>query len=56
MARYINDNLDESKLNCKFVKLAKEARADVVALRDVGAGEELYAAYGNVYWKNRKKS
>ena len=37
--------------NVRFVKLWEERRADVVALRDIAAGEELFVSYGSNYWK-----
>uniref|UniRef100_A0A0G4GDC7 SET domain-containing protein n=1 Tax=Chromera velia CCMP2878 TaxID=1169474 RepID=A0A0G4GDC7_9ALVE len=54
LARYINDNFDSEKLNCKFVKLKSEKKALVVALRDIAPGEELFASYGQVYWRAKE--
>ena len=51
LARYINDHADPSRHNVRFVKLWDERRADVVALRDIAAGEELFVSYGTNYWK-----
>ena len=53
LARYINDNFDRSKINCVFVKLKRERKALVVAARSLYCGEELYAEYGQGYWKSR---
>ena len=59
LARYINDNLDETKLNARFKKIKfcdpKKCHAQVRALRDIAAGEEIYCSYGNIYWKCREK-
>ena len=35
MGRYINDPLNESKINVKFVKIREERKALVIALRDI---------------------
>jgi len=51
-ARYINDPLNESFYNCKFVPDANKYRSNVVALRDINAGEEFFASYGDMYWAN----
>ena len=57
LARYVNDV--EGAYNVRFVKLGaaktveRPPRALVVALRDVAAGEELYARYGSGYWAAR---
>eukprot|EP01052_Picozoa_sp_SAG31_P011359 SAG31_NODE_641_length_13313_cov_5.365219_1_plen_232_part_00 len=58
LARYINDNLTglvAARHNVKFVKLPvhKPPMARVVALRDIAAGEELYADYGADFWSHR---
>lgn len=53
LARYINDALDESRLNVAFVKQKKDRVALVVATRDIASGEELYASYGQVHWRAR---
>ncbi|MBN2164533.1 MAG: SET domain-containing protein-lysine N-methyltransferase [Pontiellaceae bacterium] len=47
-ARYINDNFDQSKINCAYHDEA--GKVWVRALRDIAADEELYAAYGDHYW------
>ncbi|CEM26558.1 unnamed protein product [Vitrella brassicaformis CCMP3155] len=51
LARYINDNFDKSKINVRFNKLKTLKRAEVIALRAIEPGEELYASYGQVYWR-----
>ena len=53
LARYINDARDPLLQNTKFVKLKSEKKALVVALRDISAGEEIFASYGSVYWRFR---
>lgn len=47
-ARYINDPLDEDSINCKFVE--RDFCADVVSIRAILAGEELFMSYGEAYW------
>eukprot|EP00466_Bigelowiella_natans_P010187 jgi/Bigna1/91178/estExt_fgenesh1_pg.C_910080 len=53
LARYINDIADTKKRNATFVKIPKEKMAKVVALRDIRPGEEIYASYGEGYWRKR---
>merc|ERR1719421_643221 len=53
LARYINDNFEAARRNAKFVKLKPKRRALVVATRDIAAGEEIYAFYGEGYWRAR---
>ncbi|GAB5360286.1 hypothetical protein AAMO2058_000615000 [Amorphochlora amoebiformis] len=53
MARYINDHHDSKMINSKFVKNSKLWHAKVIALRDIRPGEEVYASYGQVYWRKR---
>ncbi|KYK63126.1 SET domain protein [Toxoplasma gondii TgCatPRC2] len=53
LARYINDNAKKEKLNARFVKDKERRRVFVQALRDLEAGEEIYASYGEGYWRNR---
>lgn len=55
-ARYVNDNFDENLLNARFVKLKHYAVALVVASRDIMEGEEIYAAYGEGYWRRHKRT
>uniref|UniRef100_A0A7S0LDV9 SET domain-containing protein n=1 Tax=Coccolithus braarudii TaxID=221442 RepID=A0A7S0LDV9_9EUKA len=52
-ARYINDHFDQTKLNARFEKLKPKRRALAVATRDIRAGEEIYASYGETYWRAR---
>ena len=53
LARYINDNFDKTKINVEFKKLEKDACALVYSLRCIEPGEELYAGYGESYWRGR---
>eukprot|EP00982_Pelagococcus_subviridis_P014429 31330-Pelagococcus_subviridis.AAC.10 len=59
LARYINDDVgggDDGgggNRNVKFVKDASARSATVQTLRDIAAGEELYAEYGEGYWRHR---
>ena len=59
LARYINDDIgggDDGgggNRNVKFVKDASARSATVQTLRDIAAGEELYAEYGEGYWRHR---
>ncbi|KAJ1460635.1 hypothetical protein M885DRAFT_478187 [Pelagophyceae sp. CCMP2097] len=52
--RYVNDNFDVLLINARFEKSAPARRATLVALRDIHAGEEVYAQYGASYWRHRK--
>eukprot|EP00913_Durusdinium_trenchii_P011597 g10891.t1 len=54
LARYINDHVDASKHNVKFLKLKRERRALAVAMREIVAGEEIHAFYGEGYWRARR--
>jgi hypothetical protein len=47
-ARFINDPLNETFVNCKFVP--GHFRAAVVATRTIAPGEELFVSYGDGYW------
>ncbi|CAD7925088.1 unnamed protein product [Amoebophrya sp. A120] len=51
LACYLND---ARPYNCYFVKRPEDGWADVVTLRDVEAGEELYVSYGKLYWTGHK--
>jgi hypothetical protein len=58
VARYINDGTPSGeKANCYFAhvvdRVAGTCRVNVVALRDLVAGEELLVAYGKDYWVDR---
>lgn len=50
LARYINDSRCAREYNVRFHKLPWEHKAQVIALRDIEAGEELYVDYGRFYW------
>ncbi|KAJ1623932.1 hypothetical protein T492DRAFT_1051641 [Pavlovales sp. CCMP2436] len=56
LARYINDNGDPALINAEFVKLRAERKALVRALRPLRAGEEIFCAYGEGYWRARQKA
>ena len=47
-ARYINDPLNESLTNCKFV--VQEYRAVIVSTKTINPGDELFMPYGEAYW------
>ena len=51
-ARYINDPLNTSLINCKYVP--QELRSAVTAIREINPGEELFVSYGDIYWKSQK--
>ena len=51
--RYVNDSFDASRLNARFYKSKATRSARVVALRDIGEGEEIFASYGRSYWSAR---
>jgi len=51
--RYVNDAFDPTRLNARFDKSRKTRSARVVALRDIGEGEEIFASYGRSYWTAR---
>lgn len=50
LARYINDCRNPLGYNVVFHKKPADRSADVVALRDIDLGEELFADYGKWYW------
>lgn len=51
LARYINDCRGRlGGYNVVFERRPRDEKADVVALRDIRAGEELYVDYGRFYW------
>ncbi|ETI55966.1 hypothetical protein F441_01407 [Phytophthora nicotianae CJ01A1] len=51
LARYINDcRGHRGGFNVHFVKRPEDTKADVVAMRDIHPGEELYVNYGRLYW------
>lgn len=49
-ARYINDCRNPCGYNVVFRKIPSEQCAMVVALRNIGIGEELFVDYGKWYW------
>lgn len=53
LGRYINDNGNPRRHNVTFVKDRVAKRAAVHATRPIAAGEELYASYGEGYWRAR---
>ena len=52
-ARYVNDHFDASRLNAHFVKDRQRRRAALIASRPIRRGEEVYASYGESYWRAR---
>lgn len=54
LARFVNDVVGTAnERNAIFMKDVARRRATLRALRDVEAGEELFAAYGDGYWRAR---
>ena len=51
--RYANDHFDKSRLNARFEKDKSRRRAVLVATRPIRRGEEIYASYGETYWRAR---
>ena len=51
--RYINDGMVPARQNARFVKIKHLKRANIIATRDISAGEEIYVSYGSVYWRGR---
>ena len=56
LARFINDPRTPLAHNVTFVKdpLASPPRAEVVALRDLVDGEEIFVDYGKWYWAGER--
>jgi len=52
-ARYINDGIRDDKQNARFVKHKALKKASVVSTRDINPGDEIYASYGELYWRFR---
>ena len=52
-ARYINDPINDFFYNCRFEPDPKAYRSRVVATRDILAGEEIFAPYGEFYWSQQ---
>ncbi|KAK1929078.1 hypothetical protein P3T76_015371 [Phytophthora citrophthora] len=51
LARYINDcRGHRGGFNVHFQKRPKDGEADVIAMRDIHPGQELYVNYGRLYW------
>ena len=48
--RYVNDTFD-GRRNARFVRAS--GRAQVVAIKPISAGQEVFAAYGDQYWESR---
>eukprot|EP00924_Labyrinthula_sp_SR-Ha-C_P006852 snap_masked-scaffold_8-processed-gene-2.24-mRNA-1 protein AED:1.00 eAED:1.00 QI:0/-1/0/0/-1/1/1/0/247 len=48
IAKYINDNMNLKKINCRFLK--RFGRVFVQTLRNVEKGEELFLSYGRSFW------
>lgn len=53
-ARFINDPLNETFVNCKFLPEQGKWRSRLVSVRDIQPGEELFVSYGESYWANKK--
>jgi len=53
-ARYINDPINEKFYNCRYEPDPKAYRSKVIATRDICAGEEIFAPYGDAYWSQQK--
>ena len=51
--RYVNDHFDKARLNARFNKDKGKRRALLVATRPIRRGEEIYASYGEGYWRSR---
>jgi hypothetical protein len=47
---YINDNRDRARINTRFVKRVRLLLAELVTLRDIEPGEELFVDYGPSFW------
>ena len=48
--RYVNDTFD-GRRNARFVRAS--GRAQVVAIKPISAGQEIFASYGDQYWESR---
>ena len=51
--RYVNDHFEKARLNAHFEKDKVRKRARLVASRPIRRGEEVYASYGEGYWRAR---
>jgi hypothetical protein len=48
--RYVNHHFDAAKINARFRRVPGEKFAELLAARDISAGEEIHASYGDEYW------
>ncbi|GMI15736.1 hypothetical protein TrLO_g10269 [Triparma laevis f. longispina] len=55
MARYINDPINCSMHNVKYVEEKEIYSAGIVATRGIKAGEEIFISYGEAYWKRESQ-
>lgn len=55
-ARYINDPCNDDFYNCRYEPQPESYRSAVIATRDIRAGEELLASYGELYWSQHHQS
>eukprot|EP01038_Epipyxis_sp_PR26KG_P013230 gene13230-17730_t len=46
LPRYINDCINPNGWNVEFIKFPEKCYAEVVTLRDIERGEEIFASYG----------
>lgn len=53
LSRYINDPLEETFVNCKFVPDTANYRSRVVSTREIQPGEEIFCSYGEAYWSQQ---
>ena len=51
--RYVNDNFDTTHLNAEFRKQKHLFKATLVATKSINVGDEIYASYGQAYWRPR---
>lgn len=49
-ARYINDCRNNTYYNVEFAKCPDEGIAQVIAIKDIHVGDEIYVDYGKWYW------
>ena len=54
LARFINDCITPGGWNVEFQKRPEECCADIIATRDIAAGEEIFVNYGKWYWAKLK--
>ncbi|KAH0472019.1 MAG: hypothetical protein KVP17_005218 [Porospora cf. gigantea B] len=50
LARYINDNRPDLR-NCRMMKDVNLKQAKVIAIQEIPPGTELFASYGQRYWR-----